>query len=76
MKTLNLTYDEVKVGDLIFTNGKDNHMFRKLKFNEVETVVEVEKYESKGNGPLVLVKFESLNSTLGFPNRELEKIIE
>lgn len=68
-----IKYFDVKVGGKIFTNGKDNHMFRKLGFNEVETVASVNTYLSKGNGFLCEIKFESGNITLGFPDRTLEK---
>lgn len=76
MKTTPIKYSEVQVGDKIFTNGKDNHMFRKLKFLETETVSSAEKYLSKGNGVLYKIMFESGQGTLGFPDRVLEKIVE
>lgn len=76
MKIVQIKYEDVQVKDKIFTNGKDNHMFRKLKFNEIEVVKEIKKYLSKGNGQLVQVEFESGNKSLGFPDRFLSKILE
>lgn len=76
MKTQLIRYDQVQKNDKIFTNGKDNHMRRKLGFDEIEIVKDIKSYVSKGNGLLVQVNFESGRATLGFSERNLEKIIE
>lgn len=75
MNTKLVSYDEIKVGNKIFTNGKDNHMFRKLKFEEIEIVKSVQIGEpSKLNNNLIIVsiQFESGNGTYGYKDRVLE----
>ena len=75
MKTKLTQYQNIQVGDKIFTNGADNHAFRKLNFQEIEIVSEIKKYLSRGAGVLVLVAFESKNQTLGIFDRNLEVLI-
>ncbi len=65
-------YSQAKPGDIIITNGKDNHMSRKLGFAPCEIVKSVKIYESRGLGPLVNIQFESGNGILGKPEIELE----
>ena len=76
MKTQIIKYSEAQIGDKIFTNGRDNHMFRKLNFQEIEIVSNVEKYLSNGAGKLIKIDFESKNATLGIFDRNLERILE
>ncbi len=74
MKTQLVQYQNIKIGDKIFTNGKDNHAFRKLNFQEIETVKVIESYESRGVGLLFKITYESGNQTLGIFDRVLEVI--
>lgn len=75
MKTQPIKYSDVKIGDKIFYKEKD-HERRKLNFQEIEEIVEIEKYLSRGLGNLVKLTFKSNNQTLGIENIELNKIIE
>lgn len=74
MQTKNIKYSEVKTGDKIFYKPND-HERRKLDFNEIEVVKQVFSYNSKGNGNLVLLTFESNNKSLGFPSAEINEIV-
>lgn len=77
MKTQSINYSEIKPGDSLFFK-EGGHERRKLNFNEVEVVKSARTYEIKnnGNGPLVLVMFESGRGTWGFENRTLEKVFK
>ncbi len=74
MNILNTRYDSINPGDKIFTNGKDNHMFRKLKFEEIEEVKEVNNYLTRNDKRMFLVLFASGDKTYGWGDRVLEAI--
>ena len=74
MNTQLTQYQNIKIGDKIFTNGKDNHAFRKLNFQEIETVKETLTYQSCSNSMLTLITYESDNKTLGIIDRFLEVV--
>lgn len=72
MKTEPVKYQDVAPGDVILS---DNHMIKKLNFNQLEMVKEVEHYQSRGAGMLVKITFDSGNQTLGIFDRLLDKVI-